>query len=90
MQNRNKLFQSIKEVHDKFPLNMDPIKKALGNKTPDLGGAATKLSRLRLQSALKIRYGEMFRNHPDAKEAIESFDNDYQVQDLMRKVKGRT
>jgi hypothetical protein len=32
----------------------------------------------------------MFRNHPDAKEAIESFDNDYQVQDLMRKVKGRT
>lgn len=82
------LIKKMKEVHRMFPMNYKPLKKALGDKMPTI--EPTRIGRHRLLESLRLTFGDSFRQHPDAKAAIDSFDKDFKTIDLIRKMKART
>lgn len=82
------LVKKMREVHAKFPMNRAPLKQALGEVMPTI--EPTRIGRHRLLEALRLKYGDSFRQHPHAKSALDSFDKDFKTIDLIRKVKART
>lgn len=63
-----------------------PIRKIFGDETPRI--SVSQVGRLRLVSALSKKYGETYRNYPDAKEALDHFDAEYAHTKTYIRLKG--
>jgi len=72
-------------------MNLEPIKKILGDKMPQItnsDGEPTVLGRHRLASALRNKHGDEYRNIPEAKSAMDHFDSEHDYFKKLRKIKG--
>jgi hypothetical protein len=58
------------------------LPKLLGEKMPEL--PRNRVGRFRLMNALKMRFGQGFKNIPGIKDVIEDFDKDVEVENIVK------
>jgi len=63
-------------------ISLDNVSEFLGEKMPEL--PLDRVGRLRLQRALKNRFGEGFRNIPGIKKLMNDFDKKIRFQALIK------
>ena len=70
---------------EKEEFDLSDLKDILGEKMPEMPFSA--VGRVRLLKALKIRFGDGFRNIPKLKGLISKFDDEIKTDLDMRKIK---
>jgi hypothetical protein len=72
-------------------MNLDPIRKVLGDKMPQItnsDGHPTPLGRFRLVSALRNQFGDSYSNIPSARSALDHFDSEHEYFQKLRRIQG--
>lgn len=60
-------------------------KRILKESMPDVN--YSELGRVRLNRALQMKHGKNFRNIPDVKDALKEFDDQYEFNKKLRRIK---
>lgn len=67
--------------------NLEDLPDVLGEKLPEM--SFDEVGRLRLLKAMRIRFGDGFRNIPGVKKVLQDFDQEMRVRSVIKKNKER-